>query len=35
MPMGAAIARRVLATEQELCGKFVGWLCRLFDCGEN
>ena len=34
MPMGTAITRRVLTTDQELCGRFVGWLCRLFDCEE-
>ena len=35
MPMGTAITCRVLSTDKELCGRFVSWLCKLFDCGEK
>ena len=32
MPMGTAITCRVLSADKELCGRFVSWLCKLFDC---
>lgn len=35
MPMGTAITKQVLATDGELCNRFVDWLCRLFECGEE
>lgn len=35
VPMGTAITKRVLSTDGELCSRFVGWLCRLFDCGKE
>lgn len=32
MPMGTAITCQILSVDKELCGRFVSWLCKLFDC---